>query len=97
MKAHSTWRFRRRATISPRWCASSDGDLLVVQDLVANQLKGITRIGRKDAGPKFDARMSAVYWKTEDRLLFRISVSPADGISLQTVAKPAASCASAPA
>ena len=60
-----------------------DGDLLVVQDLVANQLKGITRIGHKDAGPKFDARMSAVYWKTEDRLLFRLSVSPADGVSLQ--------------
>src|SRR5688572_8558353 len=61
----------------------SDGDLLVVQDLAANQLKGITRIGHKDAGPKFDARMSAVYWKTEDRLLFRISVSPADGVSLR--------------
>ena len=60
----------------------ADGDLLVVQDLAANQLKGITRIGRKYAGPKFDARMSAVYWKTEDRLLFRLAVSPADGVSL---------------
>ena len=60
-----------------------DGDLLVVQDLAANQLKGITRIGHTDAGPKFDARMSAVYWKTEDRLLFRVSVSPAEGVSLR--------------
>ncbi len=61
----------------------SDGDMLVVQDLAANQLMGITRIGHKDAGPRFDARMSAVYWKTEDRLLFRVSVSPADGVSLR--------------
>jgi dienelactone hydrolase len=60
-----------------------DGDVLVVQDLVANQLKGITRIGHQDAGPRLEAHMSAVYWKTEDRLLFRVEVSPAKGISLR--------------
>jgi len=58
-----------------------DNDILVVQDLTTGEHKGITRFGRKDLGPQFDGWISTVLWKTDDRLLFRVTVTPADGVS----------------
>jgi dipeptidyl aminopeptidase/acylaminoacyl peptidase len=41
----------------------------------------LTKIGRKDAGPRFDAHMTTVWWKNEERLLFRVSVAPSADVS----------------
>ena len=56
-------------------------DLVAVQDLVTGERTGLTRVGKKDVGEIFDARISTIYWKTDQRLLFRVSVLPADGVS----------------
>jgi len=58
-----------------------DADLLVVQDLTTGKHLGVQRIGRKDIGAQYDARIVTVNWKTDDRLLFRLSIVPADGVS----------------
>lgn len=77
----------RDVSVSPsgRYLATvvvrKDDDLLVVQDLASGQRQSIMGLGRKDIGPQFDAHMVTVLWKSEDRLLFRISVIPAEGVS----------------
>jgi dienelactone hydrolase len=58
-----------------------DDDILVVQDMSSGTRINNTRIGHADVGPKFDTRMISVMWKTDDRLLFRLSISPAEGVS----------------
>ena len=63
-----------------------DADLLVVQDLDTGKHLGIQKIGRKDIGPQYDARIVTVYWKTDDRLLFRLSIMPAEGVSWSRLA-----------
>src|SRR6185369_13952921 len=55
-------------------------DLLALIDTGDGTLKGLTKVGRKDVGPRFEARITSVYWKNEDRILFRSTVSPADGV-----------------
>ncbi len=56
-------------------------DILVVQDMSNSARINNTRVGHGDVGPQFDARMISVLWKTDDRLLFRLAISPADGAS----------------
>jgi dipeptidyl aminopeptidase/acylaminoacyl peptidase len=56
-------------------------DLLVVLDLETDKRTAITRVGKKDVGASFDARVQSVLWKTDDRLLFRLTILPADGVS----------------
>lgn len=58
-----------------------DDDVLVVQDLSNGARTNNTRVGHGDVGPLFDTRMISVLWKTDDRLLFRLSISPAKGAS----------------
>ena len=58
-----------------------DHDVLYVMDLESGEHKGVQRAGKKDVGPNFDSRITTVYWKTDDRLLFRVSVTPAEGVS----------------
>jgi dipeptidyl aminopeptidase/acylaminoacyl peptidase len=56
-----------------------DDDLLALIDTNDGKLSGLTKVGLKDVGPGFDARMTSVYWKNEDRILFRVTVSTAAG------------------
>jgi dipeptidyl aminopeptidase/acylaminoacyl peptidase len=58
-----------------------DDDVLVVQDLSSGVRLNNTRVGHGDVGPQFDARMTSVVWKGDDRLLFRLSIAPAEGTS----------------
>lgn len=58
-----------------------DDDVLVVQDLASGARITNTRVGHGDIGPQFDARMISVLWKGDDRLLFRLSIAPAQGTS----------------
>jgi len=61
-------------------------DLLALIDTGDGTLKGLTKVGRKDVGPRFEARITSVYWKNEDRILFRSTVSPADGVPTSRLA-----------
>jgi dipeptidyl aminopeptidase/acylaminoacyl peptidase len=56
------------------------GDMLVVQEAESGKTEGILNIGRKDIGKIFDAQVVNVHWKTDDRLLFRLAISPAEGV-----------------
>src|SRR5262245_14933681 len=47
-----------------------DHDLLMVYDVTTGASKGLTRMRRKDVGDRYDARITDVVWKTEQRLLF---------------------------
>jgi dienelactone hydrolase len=58
-----------------------DDDVLVVQDLSSGARVNNTRVGHGDIGPQFDARVITVLWKGDDRLLFRLSIAPAEGVS----------------
>jgi dipeptidyl aminopeptidase/acylaminoacyl peptidase len=55
-------------------------DRLAVMDLQTGEHQVITTVGRKDVGQRFDARMSTAYWKTDERLLFRLEILPAEGV-----------------
>ena len=54
-------------------------EVIVVQDLDTGQNTIPTSIDRNSAGAGFETRMSHVYWKSDDRLLFRIQVRPKFG------------------
>ncbi len=56
-------------------------DVIVVKDLTTGDHKIISSAGRKDIGPKLDAHISTIYWKTDDRLLFRVTINPSEGVS----------------
>jgi dipeptidyl aminopeptidase/acylaminoacyl peptidase len=59
----------------------SDGDVIIVEDLQSGSRKVVLGAGTKDLGPQFDSRVNTVLWKTDERLLFRLSITPADGVS----------------
>jgi dipeptidyl aminopeptidase/acylaminoacyl peptidase len=52
---------------------------LRVQDLQTGQSKTIAKLGLDLMGPKFEAQVAAIYWKSDDRLLFRLYVMPTNG------------------
>jgi dipeptidyl aminopeptidase/acylaminoacyl peptidase len=56
-------------------------DALVIQDVETGKAHGIMNVGRKEIGELFDAHIVNVHWKSDDRLLFRLAISPADGVS----------------
>ena len=58
-----------------------DTDVLALIDTSTGNTAGLTKIGRKDAGTQFDAHVTTVWWKNEERLLFRVSVAPSAGVS----------------
>jgi dipeptidyl aminopeptidase/acylaminoacyl peptidase len=64
-------------------------DLLVLVDLDTGERKPLTRIGRDDAGPLLKFRIHQVFWKTDDRLLFRVETAPKDGVSYQQLTRSA--------
>ncbi|HET9865226.1 MAG TPA: S9 family peptidase [Steroidobacteraceae bacterium] len=66
--------------------ARPDDDVIVVQDLTSGARIHNTRVGHGDVGPQYDARVITIYWKTSDRLLFRLSISPAKGTSWRRLA-----------
>jgi dipeptidyl aminopeptidase/acylaminoacyl peptidase len=72
---------------SGRYLASivrrADMDFVVVHDLDADASEAITRIGRESLGRQFEARISTVIWKTDERLLFRVSVMPKEDARLR--------------
>ncbi len=55
-------------------------DRLAVMDLQTGEHQVISSVGRKDVGQRFDARMSTAYWKSDDRLMFRLEILPAEGV-----------------
>ena len=55
-----------------------DSDMLVLMDLEQGSRRVISNIGHDVAGKKLDAHIIAVYWKTEDRILFRVAITPDD-------------------
>lgn len=60
----------------------ADKEVAVVQDLDTGQTTIPTSIDRNSAGAGFFARISHVYWKSDDRLLFRIQVRPKSGTKI---------------
>jgi dipeptidyl aminopeptidase/acylaminoacyl peptidase len=64
----------------------SDNDLLAVLDFETGKYQTLTKVGRKDVGTRYDSRISTVYWKTDDRLLFRLSITPGEGVSWHSLA-----------
>jgi dienelactone hydrolase len=57
-------------------------EVIVVQDLDTGQNTIPTSIDRNSAGAGFETRMSQVYWKSDDRLLYRIQVRPKFGTKI---------------
>ena len=62
-------------------------DTLAVVDLQTNEKKLLQRSKPSDLGAKLTMHISHVYWKSDERLLFRVSVRPEE----DTVLSPAAS------
>ena len=57
-------------------------DILVVMDLQSNDKKIITYTKPEQAGKKLFLHMSTVYWKTDERLLFRVTIRPDESLVL---------------
>lgn len=58
-----------------------EDDLLVVIDLHTGKKTALSKLGRKQLGQRLDGYISEVYWKTEDRLLYRVAVRFAKELS----------------
>jgi len=63
-----------------------DDDMLALIDTSDGTALGLTKVGRKDVGARFDARITSVQWKNEDRILFRSTVSLAAGLPSRQLA-----------
>ena len=59
-----------------------DDDLLLTYDLKSGQKKVLQRVLKSAAGKNLTMRLGTVYWKSEDRLLFRAHVRPLAGKSV---------------
>jgi pimeloyl-ACP methyl ester carboxylesterase len=76
------------AAISPsgRYLATilrrDDLDLLITFDLQTNEKKVLQKAKTSDLGKNVYLRMATVYWKSDDRLLFRLRVLPNEGKSI---------------
>ena len=57
-------------------------DLVAVHDLTTGDTRALTKVGLHDVGELIDSTISSVIWKGDDRLLFRVSIYPAQGVSL---------------
>lgn len=62
-----------------------DTDRLAIYDFETGKYQTLTGIGRHDVGKRFDSRITTVYWKTDDRILFRLSIRPAEGVTWATL------------
>jgi len=61
-------------------------DTLAVLDLQTNEKKAIQRSKPTDAGKKLVMHISSVQWKSDERLLFRVSVRPEVDVMLSPAA-----------
>jgi dipeptidyl aminopeptidase/acylaminoacyl peptidase len=61
-------------------------DTLAVMDLQTNEKKALQRVKPGDLGAKLVMHMATVYWKSDDRLMFRVSVRPEDDAILSPAA-----------
>src|SRR5688572_23700497 len=70
---------------SGQWFAGvirvAERDMIVVANAETGESKVIATVGIRSAGDKLEARITAVYWKSDERILFRSSAVPADGVS----------------
>ena len=66
-------------------------DILVVMDLHTNDKKIITYTKPEQAGKKLYLHMSTVYWKTDERLLFRVTIRPDESLVLNSC-RPSSTC-----
>jgi dienelactone hydrolase len=55
---------------------------VIVWDLETGKYQNIVSIDRDAVATNAEARPVAVYWKSEDRILFRLRVRPKDGVSI---------------
>jgi hypothetical protein len=65
-------------------------DRPIIIDLQSGTNKQILRVGKDDLGGRTDAYISEVFWKNEDRLLFRTQIRADDGrrsISYRTLGR----------
>jgi dienelactone hydrolase len=60
-------------------------DLLVVVDLSTGERKVIQRVGFEEAGKGLKLQMTTIYWKSDERMLLRLSVWPEDPLNFYTV------------
>jgi len=58
---------------------TSEDDQVVVRDLKTSKSVAVARIGRRTAMEKSDGYIVAVYWKSDQRLLFRTRLLPVEG------------------
>ena len=80
----STRPSRPRVDTWPSSCAARPTTSLVVMDLQTNEKKAITRIeARAGSARSWSCTSRTVYWKTDERLLFRVTVRPDEGLVLQ--------------
>ncbi|HEU4780645.1 MAG TPA: S9 family peptidase [Steroidobacteraceae bacterium] len=61
-------------------------DTLAVMDLQTNEKKALQRSKPGDLGKKLIMRISTVYWKSDERLLFRVTVRPEEDVVLTPAA-----------
>jgi dipeptidyl aminopeptidase/acylaminoacyl peptidase len=64
---------------------NGDLDYLVVTDLQTGERRIIVKIDKKSVGKNTEASLIAVYWKSDERLLLRSSVSVEEGVSYSAV------------
>jgi pimeloyl-ACP methyl ester carboxylesterase len=64
-----------------------DDDLLVTYDLETGDKKVIQRTAVSSAGKALTLRIGTVYWKSDDRLLFRLHVRPIEGKSIYAMSE----------
>ena len=66
-------------------------DILVIADLKTNKRTVIERVGFGDAGKTLVLSLRAVFWKSDERLLYRVAVRPADerigSLSMNNISK----------
>jgi dipeptidyl aminopeptidase/acylaminoacyl peptidase len=53
-----------------------DSDMLVVMDLNTKTTKVLSNFGHDVAGKRLDVHMESVFWKNEERIVFRTSIYP---------------------
>jgi len=61
-------------------------DTLAVMDLQTNEKKAIQRAKPTDLGKKLVMHISTVYWKSDERLLFRVTVRPEEDMTFSPAA-----------
>lgn len=62
-----------------------DEDRLLTYDLTTGDKKYIKSVPKISAGSALSLRMGTVFWKTDDRLLCRLHVRPADGKNINAM------------